>query len=231
MPTARQRIKYILNEWKTAFSDRSFVTKVVIAHVFFIAYSFVTQDISKYIQARKGIHLKDQVLNYFPSLDFSLPIFLLLYGSIVTFIILHIDKPRVVWRLFEMQIIVAVVRQLCILMIALEPPHGLIVLKDVFLENTFYPHDTPLTKDLFFSGHAASIWIYFLAAEKKYFKAAMLISTFIMSYMILCMRIHYSYDIYGAIVITSIIYYAPALFRSVATRVRERQKEQIARRF
>lgn len=225
MPNTRQRVIYLFNEWKLAFSDKAFTRKVIFAHLFFILYSSLTQGFGSYVQARKGIHLKDQFLNLFPTFDFSLPIFLLLYGSIVTFIIVHIDKPRVIWRLFEMQLLVAVIRQVCILMVALEPPHGIIVLRDVFLENTFYPHNTPLTKDLFFSGHAASIWIYFLCAEKKYFKVAMFVSTFIMSYMILCMRIHYSYDVYGAIAITSIIYFAPSFIRSLATRVRE--KEQI----
>jgi hypothetical protein len=221
MPNTRQRITHIIDAWKVALSDKAFTMKLVIAPAIFLAYSFVTQGLGAYVEARKGIHLKDQFLNYFPSIDFSVAIFLLLYGSILTFILLHLDKPRIIFRFMEMHFLVALVRQICILMFALEPPHGIIILKDVFLENTFYPHDTPLTKDLFFSGHAASIWIYFLCAQKKYFKIAMLFATFVMSYMILCMRIHYSYDIYGAIIITSIIYFTPSLIRNYYAKVKE----------
>jgi hypothetical protein len=113
-----------------------------------------------------------------------------------------------------MHFIVAIVRQLCILLIALEPPVGLIVLRDVFLENTVYPRHSPLTKDLFFSGHVASIWIYFLCAERKYLKYYLIAATAIMSYMILSMRVHYTYDIYGAIFFTTLLYKAPSWIRS-----------------
>ena len=108
----------------------------------------------------------------------------------------------------------AVIRQLCILIIALEPPVGLIVLRDVFLENTVYPRHSPLTKDLFFSGHVASILIYFLIADGKYLKYYFAIAAVAMSTMILCMRVHYTYDVLGAIIITPLIYFAPVWYRN-----------------
>jgi len=87
------------------------------------------------------------------------------------------------------------------------------VLKDVLLENTFYPHHTPLTKDLFFSGHVASICIYFLCARQKFLKVYFAFAILLMSFMILCMRVHYTYDVYGAVFFTVIIYFAPVWIR------------------
>ncbi len=204
----------IFAAWKTALSDRMFALKLFITPGLFFLYSAVTQPLGTYIQLRKGIQLDDKFLYLFPSYDFSLPIFIVLYSSLTMMILLHLDKPKIILRVIEMHFLVAVVRQLCILLIALEPPVGLIVLRDVFLENTVYPRHSPLTKDLFFSGHVASIWIYFLCAERKYLKYYLIAATAIMSYMILSMRVHYTYDIYGAIFFTTLLYKAPSWIRS-----------------
>lgn len=163
---------------------------------------------------RKGVQLEDHLLQLLPSIDFSAPIFFLLYTSLALVVVTHLEKPKIILRIIEMHFVVAVVRQVCILLVALDPPAGIIVLRDLFLENTVYPRHSPLTKDLFFSGHVASIWLYFLCAEKKYIKAYLIAATLLMSIMILCMRVHYTYDVYGAIFFTSIIYFAPARVRT-----------------
>ncbi len=205
-----------LTAWKKAFNDNFFTIKILLAPGIFLLYSALTQKLGTYIEMRKGILFNDKLLNFFPQFDFSVQIFILLYSSLFLVIITHLNRPKIIYRIIEMHLLVAVVRQICILLVALEPPTGIIVLRDVFLENTVYPHFSPLTKDLFFSGHVASIWLYFLCAEKKWVKIYLIFSTLLMSFMILSMRVHYTFDIYGAIIITSIIYYLPSRLRSLS---------------
>lgn len=200
----------IFSLWKDAFRDKLFAAKLILTPGLFIVYSAVTQNLGSYVEARKGVQLADELLYLLPSFDFSVPIFILLYTSLSLVVLSHLDKPQVILRIIEMHFIVAIVRQLCILIIALEPPAGLIVLRDVFLENTVYPRQSPLTKDLFFSGHVASIWLYYLCAERKSIKNILLTSTILMSFMILSMRVHYTYDVYGAILITTLLYKLPS---------------------
>ena len=204
----------IISAWLEAWEDKSFRLKIILLPGLFILYSAITQKLGHYVQMRKGVLLSDRLLDFIPQFDFSLAIFLLLYGSISFLFITHLHKPKVILRVIEMHFFVAVVRQICILLVALEPPTGIIVLRDIFLENTVYPRNSPLTKDLFFSGHVASIWIYFLCAEKKFVKNWMLFATFLMTFMILSMRVHYTYDIYGAFFFTTIIYFFPQWIRS-----------------
>jgi FtsH-binding integral membrane protein len=90
----------------------------------------------------------------------------------------------------------------------------------VFLENTVYPHNTPLTKDLFFSGHVASVWIYFLCAQQRFLKTIFFAGTLLMSFMILSMRVHYTYDVIGALFFTSIIYFAPSYVKPYFSKVK-----------
>jgi hypothetical protein len=213
----RNYLTSIVDEWKSALKNSSFRYKLVLAPGLFFVYSALTQHLGNYVEMRKGVQLEDQLLTFFPTIDFSAYVFILLYTSLLAIILTHLDKPKVIVRVLEMHLMVAVVRQACILLVALEPPAGLIVLRDVFLENTVYPHHTPMTKDLFFSGHVASIWIYFLCAEKKFLKRYLGIGTAMMSFMVLSMRIHYTYDVYAAIFFTTIIYFMPAWFRQEAS--------------
>lgn len=173
----------------------------------FFIYAAVTQKIALKIESRKGVILTDPILNLLPSIDFSFWIFILLYSCLLLVVVSHLDKPKIIYQIAHMHFWVAVIRQITIILIALEPPPGIIVLRDVFLENTVYPHLTPLTKDLFFSGHVASIWIYFLCTQNVVQKRLFVIATIAMGFMVMSMRVHYSYDVYGAIFITTIIYH------------------------
>lgn len=210
----RNHFRNIIPAWREALSERSFTLKLLLTPGLFFLYSAITQHLGNYVEMRKGVQLEDKLLYLFPSFDFSVPVFFLLYTSLALVVITHIDKPKIILRIIEMHFAVAVVRQICILLIALDPPNGLIVLRDMFLENTVYPRHTPLTKDLFFSGHVASIWLYFLCAEKKYIRYYMIAATFMMSFMILSMRVHYTYDVYGAFFFTTLLYFAPIWIRN-----------------
>lgn len=214
MSFIKNHIQISIKEWKSALSDRSFLLKLLITPGLFLVYSAITQKLGNYVEMRKGVILNDKLLEIIPSFDFSLSIFILLYSSLTIVIISHLHKPKVILRIIEMHFLVAVVRQICILCVALEPPIGIIVLRDVFLENTVYPRNSPLTKDLFFSGHVASIWLYSLCSENKMIKYYLGFATILMSFMILSMRVHYSYDVYGAFFFTTIIYFIPTWVKS-----------------
>lgn len=216
----RNYLDLLKNEWTVQLANKTFRRSLLLVPGLFVAYSSVTQYLSNFIETRKGFRLNDTLLNLFPRQDFSTPIFVLLYSSLLMLILTHLHRPKVIMRLIEMHFLVAVVRQICILLVALEPPLGIIVLRDVFLENTVYPHNTPLTKDLFFSGHVASIWIYFLCAQHRYLKFLFVLATVSMSFMILSMRVHYSYDVLGALFFTTIIYFGPARARLYFNKVK-----------
>lgn len=208
--------KLVLLSWKYALSDKVFSIKLLLLPGLFLLYSAVTQKLGIFFELRKGVQLPDKLLYIIPTFDFSLAIFLLLYSSIFLIFISHLHKPKIIYRILELHLLVAVVRQICIFLVALEPPIGIIVLRDIFLENTIYPRFSPLTKDLFFSGHVASIWIYFLIAQYQPVKKYLFFATILMSFMILSMKVHYTYDVYAAILFTTLIYYAPYYLKNVS---------------
>lgn len=203
---SKNLVESLIRPWRLAFRDSKFMFKFLAAPGLFFLYSAITQRFSNYIETRQGTQLEDKLLYLIPSFDFSTEIFIVLYTSLLIVVITHLHKPHVILRIIEMHFLIAILRQACILLVALEPPAGIIVLRDVFLENTVYPRHSPMTKDLFFSGHVASVYLYFLCAENKKVRIFLTSTVILMVFMILSMKVHYTYDVYGAFLFTFILY-------------------------
>jgi membrane-associated phospholipid phosphatase len=69
----------------------------------------------------------------------------------------------------------------------------MIALEDPFVE--FFGGGKTLTKDLFFSGHTATSFIFYLTSVNKKIKMLFLILTVIMALSVLLMHVHYTVDV------------------------------------
>src|ERR1043166_3291085 len=107
MPESPGTITSIIQAWKSECSNKLFGVKVLFIPVVFLGYAAIAQRLSHYIETREGIRLDDTLLNFFPRIDFSAAIFTLLYSSIIIFTLAHLDKPRLILRMIEMHLFVA----------------------------------------------------------------------------------------------------------------------------
>lgn len=79
-------------------------------------------------------------------------------------------------------------------LVPLEPPVDIIPLQDDFLSGTFYDGRV-LLKDLFFSGHTASIAVLaFLIQDKKWSRMILTMSIIVGS-MLIMQHVHYTIDV------------------------------------
>ncbi|RPI61892.1 MAG: hypothetical protein EHM44_07830, partial [Ignavibacteriales bacterium] len=92
------------------------------------------------------------------------------------------------------------VRILAMYLLPLQPPEKMIILNDPLVE--FFGTGQTLTKDLFFSGHTATLLILFLVSEKKIIKTVFLISTVTVAIAVLLQHVHYSIDVLAAVFFT-----------------------------
>lgn len=149
-----------------------------------------------FIEARHGVVLPDPVLNFFNPTDLTWLTFALIYISIVVGIATLAKDPTRLLFTIQLYILMVAVRILAMYLLPLDPPAKIIVLKDPLVE--FFGTGQTLTKDLFFSGHTATLFILFLTSEKKTIKQIFLISTILVAFSVLLQHVHYTIDVVAA---------------------------------
>lgn len=147
-----------------------------------------------HIEYREGILLKDWLLEQLPAQDVSIPIFLIIWGSGLLTIIRAVSKPTLMVHVVWGYAFVTIFRLITIWFIPLNPPIGLIPLIDP-LSNIFYGDVKFATKDLFFSGHTSTLFLFYLALEKKSDKWLSLVGVVILGCLLAIQHVHYTIDI------------------------------------
>ncbi|MEX8546629.1 MAG: phosphatase PAP2-related protein [Mucilaginibacter sp.] len=187
-------------EWKlTAFRKRLFAVLVII----FIVVS-VNPYFFNYIQQRNGIVLNDWLLEFIPQHDVSIPIFCILWSVILLAVCRAVQNPRFLIVAGWTVLLLFVSRIISITLVPLNLPKGLIYLHDP-VTAMFYGNQL-ITKDLFYSGHTATMFLIFLCLENRYDKAYALFATVAIATLLLVQHAHYTIDIVAAPFFTYILY-------------------------
>lgn len=190
-----------IQEWIYAFSVKGFFIKLIFTIAFGIALLVFLRNYFQYLEVRNGIVLKDWLLDRLPPRNFSRSIFGLLYLSILIGFLYLFTKPFILLRALQTAAIVYSIRIVTLYLVKLDPPAGLIPLIDPIAN--YFGYGGPLiTKDLFFSGHTASLLILFLAVKTPWLKMFFLIALIAIVTMLLWQHVHYSLDILGALFFT-----------------------------
>ena len=192
--------------WRTHWQDlgfrQSFQWGFVIWILVLIAFPFFFQ----YIEQRSGWAPNDWLLNQVPSLDTSIPCFLVIWGMFGLFFYRALYQPRLLLLFLWGFIVLSLMRFCSIYLVPLEAPTNLIPLRDP-ISNLFYGgKDSFITKDLFFSGHTSTQFLIFLCLQKRSDKILALIATFLVGTMVLIQHVHYSMDVIAAPPLTFLVY-------------------------
>ena len=153
------------------------------------------------IEGREGIVLNDFLHPFLPPpIDLSNWIFTATYSA-TFFCIYYVLKKGMLFTsaVFLTYSVLLVVRSICVVAIPLNPPPDMIPLDDPFIR-FFNPENFVYSKDLFFSGHTASMCFYYLLVKEKRIKNVMLLLALFVVTAISIQRIHYTVDIIGGIV-------------------------------
>jgi len=159
----------------------------------------------EYAEARKGVILTDPILQLLTAADFTWIIFAVIYLSLIAALISLLPHPSHLLFAVQLYALMVFTRIIAMYLLSLEPPEGMILLKDPFVE--LFGTGSTLTKDLFFSGHTASILIFFLTAKDKVFKIIFLTALILIAVLIILQKIHYTIDVYAAVFFTLSCYY------------------------
>ncbi|MDT8886454.1 phosphatase PAP2-related protein [Aquirufa regiilacus] len=204
----------IEQNWTAAWQDSRFRWQLILAIAVFAIFPWKADDYFQWIQQREGIVMQDIVLANIPAKNVSIPIFAIIYFSVVYLIARIIRQPKhFLWFAWAFNV-ETIMRFASIYWVALNPPEGLVDLHDPIAELFIYGENLAITKDLFFSGHTATMVFvcYFLPQAKERKIAIALTSVLVI--LLLIQHVHYSLDIVAAPIATWVaIRIAKALLR------------------
>jgi len=163
-----------------------------------------------YIEKRNGVVLNDWLLAQIPPHNVSVLIFAIIWGMILFALIRAIYSPSIYIIYCWTLIFVSIARFTCIILVPLAPPVGFIPLTDP-ITGIFYGHAL-ITKDLFFSGHTATLTLIVLCLERRTDKLIAVLAVIVVAFLLMVQHVHYTVDILAAPVIVYGLYRATRHF-------------------
>jgi hypothetical protein len=146
-----------------------------------------------WVQAREGVGLADPLLHLLPRHDVATPVFVLMYGGVLAAVGWLTRHPYLFLRGLWAYFLLLVLRLGTIWLWPLNPPLDLIAMPDPFTAFFFHTAASEaITRDLFFSGHTATVAILALL------RPALALVAVLIGVLVLVQRVHYSYDVLAA---------------------------------
>ncbi|MEO7264541.1 MAG: phosphatase PAP2-related protein [Ferruginibacter sp.] len=186
--------------WVSFFRIKAYRIKFLFFFLLLLLTVLMLPRFFHYIEMREGIVLNDYLLSRLPAYNVSLLLFALIWSVIGLALWQCIWNPKQCLLLLIAFTLLTLLRVACLYFVELNAPPGLIVLQDP-LSNFFYGTHF-ITKDLFFSGHTATMFLMYLWFQKRSKKIFALACTCIVGILLLVQHIHYSVDIVAAPVFT-----------------------------
>jgi membrane-associated phospholipid phosphatase len=174
--------------------------------ILFVAMVVSLPTYFHYVESRNGAYLHDLILQAIPAFDVSVPIFLIIWSVSGLVIWRCVNDPIFALQMLSSFLLLSLVRMASIILLPLEPPNDLIVLKDPLTSLIYGGKDVFMKKDLFFSGHTSNMFLMYLCLERKRDKIIALAATILVAIGVLIQHVHYSIDVMAAFVFTYCVY-------------------------
>jgi len=191
--------------WKYFWSKKYFRLQFILSVSILLFFMFIFPYFFDFVESRTGQMLNDPFLNYLPATDVSWLIFFLLYFTILSWIITSVKTPDILLRGMETYILVTTLRMCSITLFPLEAPLNYIPLREPFVQ-FFTNGGRIISRDLFFSGHMATILFCYYTVRKGIFKKIYLATAIIIGLLLMIQRVHYTIDIVTAPIFTWLCY-------------------------
>lgn len=196
----------IAEAWKFTWQNKKSRFLLIIGGIVLIAFLIYFPYFFAMIEQKEGSIINDALLSIIPPKDLSVPIFIILWSTSLLILIRCIQNPSMLILFLWSFILITFSRFITIQLFPLNPPDGLIPLKDP-LTNFFYGGaDKFIRKDLFYSGHTSSQFLISLTLTRKWDKRAALLSSLLIGSFVLVQHIHYTIDVLAAYIITYLIF-------------------------
>ncbi|TAG57091.1 MAG: hypothetical protein EAZ27_03620 [Cytophagales bacterium] len=191
----------MLQRWKEALNNKQFQLELPTFSIICFVMLYYSPEWMTIVENQKGDLLYDPILDALKPVDFSSTIMSLIYGSLFISLGFLLTNPMQFMLSVKTFYIVVTLRYLLIYLIPLEPHPDIILLKDPFLAMIVYD-SMPITKDLFFSGHMFTMVMACIFMPYKPLKYILILAAIALGTLLMVQHVHYSYDVFAAVIIT-----------------------------
>lgn len=180
--------------WKEFYKNRK--VEILLTVVFLILILIILSNFLGYVEGREGTTLPDPILNLFNPINLTWLTFGLIYASLAIAIINFVKEPDKLLLAIQSYSLMVVFRLITMYVTPFAAPEKLLLLDDPFVQ--FFGSGQILTKDLFFSGHTATLFLLFLIADIKSLRIFFLICTIAVAAAVILQHVHYTIDVISA---------------------------------
>lgn len=195
------------SSWSKAWARPGYRTRLGLVLLLLVGLLPIVPGFYHFVQSRPGRSLSDPLLDLLPVHDVSVPTFALIYGAIIVTLVYLLPRPqhllRALWAYYLLQLL----RMLTLWLLPLEPPAALVTLHDPVMDSIFAVTTQPIVRDLFFSGHTATMVLLMLAGRGRRWRQVLGLMTVAVGLLVLVQRVHYSYDVLAAPFFAWLAYY------------------------
>lgn len=182
--------------WKEFIKRRK--SEFIFTIIFLAVVLYALPNFLAFVEQREGVILPDPVLKLFGPIDLTWLTFALIYASLIIAIIYLSTKPELLITTLQSYALLVILRMIVMYVTPFNAPADSVQLNDPFVR--LFGSGEILTKDLFFSGHTATIFLLYLLVENKYLKLVLLICTLLIGVAVLLQHVHYTVDVISALV-------------------------------
>jgi len=184
-----------LQRWKTFFADRSSVVSGIITLVVVVLTLISYTGFLQAVERRSGVVFVDSIHRILGPIDVTWPTFAVLYASLILALGVLLTRPEHLFRTLRAYSILVGIRVICMALLPLDPPMTTIPLHDPFVALFTSSEHSTLTKDLFFSGHTATLALLALSMPTRSLRIVFILSTTALATFTVLQHVHYTVDV------------------------------------
>ena len=175
------------------WSEQRFRAEAVLTPIALVAVLAVMARFLSWVEQRPGVVLADPVLAHVPARDVTWLTFGLVYVGLVTAFVVLLPYPRRLVLGAQAYAVMVLFRMGVMAVTPLEAPPDTIPLRDPLVQ--IFGTGEVLTRDLFFSGHTATLALLTLLAPGRASRRFFLVCTALVAVCVLWQHVHYTVDV------------------------------------
>jgi hypothetical protein len=179
--------------WAEALRSRRFTRLAVGTSLGLLAALLSLNQFLQFNERRSGATLHDPVLALLPAVDLSVPLFVLIYGTLLLALGSLARQPRALLVALQAYALLVTFRMAMMYSIPLEAPPGMVVLVDPFVRA--FGEGPNWAKDLFFSGHTSTTFLCALSVRSRSLRLLCFGACASVAVLVLVQHAHYTIDV------------------------------------